>query len=350
MENVMINTLYGDGIHDDTAAIQELIDNAGCELRLPLPAVNYLISRPLEIPSNFSFILPRFAKIRLADGSNCVMLRNKLSYVLPEDYGGRFRHYLASRASSAPSQNINIVGGIWDCNNQGQAPNPIFTKKNNISDFWGFGWIFYKVNNLKISDLTVKDPTTFGITLDTVSYVTVENITFDYNHGNPMPINMDGVHLCGNCHYVLIRNLKGACYDDLVALNADEGTGGPITNVEIDGIFAEDCNSAVRMLSAEHSVINVHISNVFGSYYQFCLGLTSEYGKPGEGVFDAINIDNIYVSKAIRYRHMTPWPDFPLYPIIYVDPNITAKHVKISKLQRDERKVSVNTMYVCEGA
>lgn len=29
--------LYGDGIHDDTAAIQELIDSGLCEVSLPLP-------------------------------------------------------------------------------------------------------------------------------------------------------------------------------------------------------------------------------------------------------------------------------------------------------------------------
>ena len=62
--------LYGDGIHDDTDAIQELIDHSGCELSLPVPQENYLISRPLEIPSNFKLKLPRYAKIRLADGSN----------------------------------------------------------------------------------------------------------------------------------------------------------------------------------------------------------------------------------------------------------------------------------------
>lgn len=36
-------TLYGDGIHDDAPAIQEMIDNAGCELSLPNPVVNCII-------------------------------------------------------------------------------------------------------------------------------------------------------------------------------------------------------------------------------------------------------------------------------------------------------------------
>ena len=45
-------TLYGDGIHDDTDAIQELIDSGVCEVSLPVPKKLYLISRPLEIRRN----------------------------------------------------------------------------------------------------------------------------------------------------------------------------------------------------------------------------------------------------------------------------------------------------------
>ena len=61
----MKERLYGDGIHDDTAAIQELIDSGVCEVSLPAPEKFYLISKPLELPSNFRLVLPRFAEIRL---------------------------------------------------------------------------------------------------------------------------------------------------------------------------------------------------------------------------------------------------------------------------------------------
>ena len=71
--------LYGDGVHDDTTAIQERIDHAGCELILPPPQAYYLISSPLELPSNFKLRLPRFAEVRLAKNSNCVMLKNKMA-------------------------------------------------------------------------------------------------------------------------------------------------------------------------------------------------------------------------------------------------------------------------------
>ena len=56
-------TLYGDGIHDDTAAIQEMIDSGVCEVSLPAPEKCYLISKPLVIPSNFKLKLPRYTII-----------------------------------------------------------------------------------------------------------------------------------------------------------------------------------------------------------------------------------------------------------------------------------------------
>ena len=72
------NKLYGDGVHDDTAAIQDLIDSGACEVSLPAPQKCYLISKPLVIHSNFKLKLPRFTEIRLADGSDCFMLMNKV--------------------------------------------------------------------------------------------------------------------------------------------------------------------------------------------------------------------------------------------------------------------------------
>ena len=87
-------TLYGDGIHDDTDAIQELIDSGVCEVSLPVPQKCYLISRPLFIPSCFKLKLPRYAEIKLADGSNCFMLQNK-TVRKPEK---RLREFLSEHA------------------------------------------------------------------------------------------------------------------------------------------------------------------------------------------------------------------------------------------------------------
>ena len=44
--------LYGDGIHDDYEAIQELLDSGNCLVSLPMPTKNYLISKTLRVHSN----------------------------------------------------------------------------------------------------------------------------------------------------------------------------------------------------------------------------------------------------------------------------------------------------------
>ena len=351
----MLHTLYGDGLHDDTAALQELIDTSGVALALPAPEKFYLISRPLELPSNFSLTLPRFAEIRLADGSNCTMIKNRLTVdddapEIAPDSPFHFPEYARRFKKCPASRNIELRGGIWNCNNLGQNPNPIQTRDFSVREFWGYGMIFYKVEGLILADLTVKDPTNFGVTLDTVSYFTAENIVFDYNLGNPKAINMDGLHFNGNCHFGVIRNLKGTCYDDLVALNADEGTKGPITNISIDGLFAENCHSAVRLLTVRQRIENIRISNVFGTYYKYCIGLTKYYNGQSEGYYDGIFIDHVLASKAVRQRDVYPWPDSYVYSLIWVDKETLVRNLKITNLSRKEYNNPVSTVCVRQGS
>lgn len=356
-------TLYGDGIHDDYPAIQEMIDSGACEISLPVPKKNYLISKTLILPSNLKLILPRFAEIKLADGANCLMIKNKMvpdkaerlpeySERFPEDMKQMFRHlwyYVNDYSPEAVTENIEICGGIWNCNNKNQLPNPEQTKVLEPYGYTGEGMLFYGVRNMKLSSITLKDPVHWGISLDRVSYFTIENITFDYNYGNPYAVNMDGVHLNGNCHFGVIRNLKGACYDDLVALNASEGSRGSITNIEIEGLFAETCHSAVRLLTDNVAVENIHISNVYGTYYQYCIGLTKYAAEKTTAAFDGITIDHVYASKAVR-GDFYPWPNSYVYPLIYFQPNIWVKNIKISDMYRKEYNVPVETIHIGKDA
>jgi len=344
-----MNKLYGNGIQDDTAAIQEMIDNAGSELRLPMPEVCYVISKPLELPSNFKLSLPRFAEIKLAKNSNCFMLQNKAVTDNVNKIKDKFCYCLNEWSADAPCKNIEIEGGIWNFNNLEQSPNPIYTGIIEPENYTGFGFLFYNVKNFRLSSLTLKDPVNFAVTLDTVSYFTVDNIIFDFNYGNPLATNMDGIHLNGNCHFGSITNLKGACYDDLVALNADEGSAGPITNITIDGIYSEDCHSAVRLLSANYPVKNIHITNVYGTYFQYCIGITRFYETKDTGIYDGITIDNVYVSKAIRYPvYAKPENDY-VYPIIYIQDKLRIKALKIANLHRREYINTIPTILICEN-
>ena len=96
--------IYGDGIHDDTAGIQQALDSGVSAVYLPPPAKHYLISRTLKIHSHQSLVLERFTVIRLAPKSDCLMIAND------DQEGG--------------NEDISVAGGIWDMDNMSQSPNP----------------------------------------------------------------------------------------------------------------------------------------------------------------------------------------------------------------------------------
>ncbi|MCQ2431476.1 MAG: glycoside hydrolase family 55 protein [Clostridia bacterium] len=324
-------TLFGDGINTDTDAIQSLLDSGRIEIRLPEPTVCYLIDKPLLIHSRQSLVLPRYAVIRLAENSNCRMLEN----ADPEN----------------GDTDICISGGIWDYNNLGQLKNPLHYKTEDYPpDYDGSCFFFRKVRNFIFRDLTIKDTVTFACVLDTVSYFTVENIRFDFNLGNPRPVNMDGIHLNGNCHFGHIRNLQGACYDDLVALNADEGSSGPISHIDIRGIYCEGCHSAARLLTVKHAVTDIHISDVHGTFYQYCIGLTKYYAGETTGYYDGIVIEDIFASKSPRYEYLHISAEVArnmyVFPLIWLDGDVAVHALCIRNVYRREMCVPAPTICV----
>ncbi len=338
--------LYGDGIHDDTQAIQALLDEKTILVELPAPAVCYLISAPLRIHSHQELRLPRYCHVKLAPMSDCRMITNA--------------------GMEAGDEYITVSGGIWDYNNMEQSKNPIlfgdyFTSTTDIkADFDhldnphydGFCMYFCNVKHLTLRDFTLKDVITFACTLDIVSWFTVENIVFDFNLGNPYPVNMDGIHLNGNCHYGTIRNIKGATYDDLVALNADEGSSGPITHIDIDGLYAESCQSFVRLLTVRNRVENIHIRNVHGTSFLYAIGITKFYNPPTTGWYDNIDIANIYVNRGTPIIH----PDYDRgtsvqdFAMITVEDEVKVKSLTIRDYHRNEPLYPVPSLHIFKTA
>lgn len=343
--------LYGDGIHDDTAAIQEMLDKLGYA-SLPAPKEHYLISKPLIFHSKCKLKLPRFAEIRLAPGSNCVMAKNEMR----EGYGKRayskLFSYLDCYSPDFPCENIAIEGGIWNFNNKNQHPNPIGSKYE-LEGYSGFGMLFYNVKGLTLENLTLKDPVNFAVNMDTVSYFSVHDITFDYNDGNRYQSNMDGIHVVGHSHHGRITGLFGTCYDDIVALNAHEGSCGPIEDVTVSGIYTSGSYSAVRLLSASSRspIRNVHISDVHGTFYHFGIGLMNYYDTGENGIIENVTIDNVYASKSSRDKvKFYLVHDYRKYGVIDVAPDVYVNNLKISNVHRIETVDPTPTLWFFEGA
>lgn len=367
----MAHTLYGDGIHDDTSAIQEMLDSGISCVILPPPKAYYRISRTLRLHSFQELKLDRWSVIKLAPASNCPMLTN-------DD------HVNGNR-------NIAITGGIWDANNLEQAPNPQMVVdaselpppiEEHLDDidhpaganfkrlaipvnypaeptagkpmsweavrnfayrsdrYYGIGMRFVNVDGFEMTSLTLRNPVTYAFQAGALRNFTIAHIVFDFNEGNPSPNNMDGLHFDGFCRNGYIADLKGACYDDLLAFNAEDGICdspgfGPIENIVVDGIFADRCHSAARLLSCGSRIRNITISNVHGSFYRYAVGLTHFFPeRPACGQFDDIVLENFHISKALPLP--SDWNRCPDWGLIWAEGISNIGTLKITGFHRSE--------------
>jgi hypothetical protein len=217
---------------------------------------------------------------------------------------------------------------------------------------------FNHVTDLILKSITLKDPECFGMQLGNLYRFTIEDITFDYNL---IKLNMDGVHLHGNCRHGVIRNLKGATNDDLLALNADDGwmfemSRGPIEDIAVDGIFAEHGYTAVRLLSAGSKISRVRLSNIYGSYRYYGVSFTHHDVHPGEdSVFDGIVIDGLFCTKSRGKRNEGSFEygvDPAAFPLVWMAPGTRVKSLHMNNIMRNEGKdgTAADTILVDEGA
>lgn len=291
-----MNRLFGDGIHDDQPAIQEMLDSRASCIYLPAPQVCYVIGKTLRIHSHQELRLDRYTKVRLADNSNCSMIEN----AEPETW----------------NENITVTGGVWDMNHRHQYLNPFhdpnpetgctIPQEYAASGFShtrlfypGYSGKCFRFNSIRgfhFSNLTIVNPVNFGLQMAYVENFTVENLRFEYTEGSPKLWNMDGVHLEGGCRNGVVRNLHGTCHDDTVAITSDDDIYGPIENILVDGIYAENAHSAVRLLSVCNPIRNVHITNVYGSFYVYGITLSKYFESEERSCFENITIDHVYAS------------------------------------------------------
>ena len=285
---------------DDSDMLQALLDKGG---DIHLPARTYRISRKLQFRDSTRLRFDAGARILLLPHSDCMMAGN------------------ADRVNG--NRDIMIEGGVWDMDNVNQAPNPgwqhlckpprpraTLPKTFDPGFYRGVAIYFENVSNLVVKGMTIRNPVTYAFQLCRAQHFTVDGITLDYTTENPIKGNMDGIHLDGGCHHGRIANVRGTCWDDMVAINANDvfcsACQGAITDIDIDGIESEYSHSAVRLLSAPDPVERIRIRNVRGHFFKYGIGITHYFpGKP-RGVFRDITLDEIRVGTAPQPPDM--WP------------------------------------------
>ncbi len=279
--------IYGDGEHNDTLAIQAMLD--GCGIVTVDKPGTYLISKTLIIHSNTRFILSPGTKLLAAPLSRCAIIENE--------------HF----AGGGRDENIEIVGGIWDGNCDEMELDGEYEARHRLDDpyspelFKGKLMRFAHVDRIMLTGLTVRNPVSYGIQIGDVRGFVTRDIFFDYNwHFG----TTDGVHINGPARDGVIENLCGTTNDDLVSLTTyDEPHAeislGDIENIYIHNITAINGFSGVRLLSGEgYKLCNVRVDGVYGDYRHNAIVISNHNKRPGKVWFDNVTLENFGARKS----------------------------------------------------
>jgi polygalacturonase len=275
----------GDGAADDTAAIQKAL--TGGQRTVVIPPGTYRIRAALKVDSGTTIQAAPNAIIRLGDGAGT--------------NAGVF--LLTNRDPAGGNTNITVEGGIWDGNNEHNPRG----RDGDLNGYTGTAINFVNVRHLALRNLTIRNPDAFSIRLGEVEDFVVEDIRFDHTRIRP---NQDGVHVGGFCQRGVIRKLRAltprTTNDDMVALNADDATDrvinlgmkcGPIRDITVENLRAEDAYTFVRLLSFGELIENVTISDVTGGCRVNAINLDHWRFPAGGGNIRNVTLRNFTVRK-----------------------------------------------------
>jgi hypothetical protein len=276
---------------DDTAIIQSILDRAPKLGSLKLVVDGAILVRGLRVHSNTTIeCLNRGCGFYLADNSNLPLIANATPQ--PEDRADR---------------NLSFLGGTYNGNaaHQDQKFHPDYG--------WLTAFALHGVEQVLMRDVSITDSRTFFVYLTNWRRVVFENIYINLDD-SLKPSNQDGIHIQGPGEFLSIRNLQGRAFDDMVALNLDDLQGdwnsegqfvratkgnfgkyagiGPVSDVDIDGVQADDCAQVIRILSRASRLDRVSIRNVRGTYRDFGVWITPYFREGGNiGRLEFENID-----------------------------------------------------------
>lgn len=231
----------GDGVADDTRAIQAALDVGGhvCIRRPGVYVVSGALARlatgdnsrlnaALVIRSGTTLTMQNNVKLRLASGSDCYLLRN----ASPE----------------TGDHDIVVEGGQLDGNANGQQEN------NWLRPYWfGHMVLFQHVTRVAVRDVRSINPSRYAFLFVGSADITTERLWFKHQR-----LNSDGVHFHGPCSRIVVRDLRGLTNDNMVGFvcgeglyyfgHADEEFGvGDITDVLVERLYSTWGKEPVRL-------------------------------------------------------------------------------------------------------
>lgn len=288
---------------DASAVIQAALDSGARMVYIPYGI--YRIEKGLLLSSETELRVHPEARLIFADGAG----KSSSDFLI------------SNRDPKRGNTNITISGGIWDGNNRGNPRG----KEGDKNAYTGTMINMKNVIGLELRDMKLQDSTAYFTRLTRVKQFRIENISFRITHQTR---NQDGIHCAGYCEDGDIHNIfahgSNTTGDDLVALNADDALlrsellgaeAGPIKNIRISNIEAEDCHSFVRMASIWAEISNIDIRDVRGGCrnmalnadaLRYCLvplfdSKDSRYAN-GVGMLRNIRYANAYVHKTGESR------------------------------------------------
>lgn len=246
----------GNGLHDDSSAIQSALNSGAEEIFIPQGV--YCVSETLRVPSDVSILADKTAKIVLK----------------PHTRRHRNDFLLSNADTKGGNRNIRITGGIWDGNNTApEVQKPDLFDKNGYS---GAVLNFAHVDGLELRDMVVANSVTYYVRMSRLHNFIIEDISFLSDH---FGVNQDGLHFGGDVRHGTVRNIRALSYgqtnDDLIALNADDSVErvenldlarDTIEDITFENLYAENCHTIIRILSVTAAIRNIRIRNVFGGF------------------------------------------------------------------------------------
>lgn len=291
------SNVYSGGGTDDTEAIQRILDKAPETGTLHLIMDGAALIRGLNIHSNTTIeCLNSACGFFLVPQSNRSVIQNANPTV----------------SGKRKDKNITLLGGTYNQNCKNQEHHikgqDFLGNIGENHEKWVIAMEFYGVENFTMRDVTIRDQRTFAMLLANWFRVTMENISIDLP-GHMDGQNQDGIHFFGPGQFLTMRNIQGSSGDDFIALAPDEfDTTSNITDVLIDGVFLNNADQGIRLLSREKGRLDrVIIKNVTGTYKSFGFYIDPWFKGSG-GNFGNIVFDTIHLSPtAPNYNYTTPF-------------------------------------------